>query len=122
MNNNKLLNRGNSCKLYLATLKTLNILTIVVPVGVVSVLIGILTLWPALVGIGYMFVVLFPVVIVALAVGLGVAALNVFTIPVYLHEQRSQTKKQLTGWLVVALSALYFVVGLHFAITRRFPW
>lgn len=122
MNKNELPSSGNRWKLYLGILKTLNILTIAAPVGLVLTLAGILALRPDLVGIGYLFVILSPVIILALAVGLGVAALNVLIIPVYLLKQRSQLKKQLLGWTVVALSASYFVIGLHFVITRRFPW
>lgn len=122
MNKKELLSPNNIWKTYLGILKILNILTIVAPVGLVLIFLGILVLRPDLVGIGYLFVVLSFAIIPAAAIGLGVAALNVLTIPIYLLKQQTQSKEQLSGWIVVVLSALYFVVGLHFAVTRRFPW
>ncbi len=113
---------SNKWTSYLGILKVLNIMTIVLPIAIILGFMGILAWRQNLVGLGYLFVILSPAIFIALAVGLGVAALNVLSIPLYLIKYRPQSKKLLLGWILVALSALYIVVAIHFTITRRFPW
>jgi len=100
---------------YLGILLALSIITIVAPLAVLGTIMLVSSLpgrWP----VGYVGVALSPVLLPVLGIGLVVALLDVTTMPVYLVRYKIHGRRALWQWLLVAVSAVYLVVGLYLSI------